>query len=102
MPAPPVAPPVAPPPPPPPAAGASPRTCWAARSRGATPSRRRRLQNLAPIRPPPPAAPVCMPRPALRTARILRAQAPPPPPAAPEDPDAAFRVLEMLEARGSA
>ena len=35
-----------------------------------------------------------------RVVDASRAQAPPPPPAAPEDPDAAFRVLEMLEARG--
>ena len=103
VPAPPVAPPVAPPPPPPPAAGAS-----LADLLGGALARRNAFAPpppppvLAPIRPPPPAAPVCMPRPALRTASLTlpRAQAPPPPPAAPEDPDAAFRVLEMLEARG--
>ena len=86
VPAPPVVPPVAPPMPPPvPTAGAS-----LADLLGGALARRNAFapppppQILAPIRPPPPVAPA----------------APPPPPAAPEDPDAAFRVLEMLEARG--
>jgi hypothetical protein len=45
VPAPPVAPPVAPPPP---VVGPRSRTCWAARSRGATPSRRRRRRRSSP------------------------------------------------------